>query len=228
LATEPERYLRKARESLASAQADVRAKRYNSAANRAYYAAFQAVVAALVWQSIRPTGAWQHKFVTNQFSGKLVRRRKVIPSGLASTIDGLFRTRVKADYESEDVSQIDAQSALRHAIRFVEEVERAMTRSTLREASAQYDTRSAEPEPSLDLVERRISELQELVRSKYPEAEFDVVRLGPSDYRVNTFINQRTYVGFNRLLGSWTSDVLVDDGVWIVVIPSRLSRTKDN
>ena len=65
--TEVERYLRKARESLASAAADVRAKRHNSAANRSYYAAFQAAVAALIHAGIqRPAATWQHRFVTSQ------------------------------------------------------------------------------------------------------------------------------------------------------------------
>lgn len=41
-------FLLKARESLASAEADLKAGRFNSAANRAYYAAFQAAVAMLV------------------------------------------------------------------------------------------------------------------------------------------------------------------------------------
>ncbi|MEO8457072.1 MAG: HEPN domain-containing protein [Chloroflexota bacterium] len=78
MATEHERYLRKARESLASAQADVRARRSNSAANRAYYAAFQAAVAALIQHDIRPTGNWEHEFVANRFSGKLVWRMNII------------------------------------------------------------------------------------------------------------------------------------------------------
>ena len=44
--TEAERYLAKASESLASARADNRARRYNAAANRAHYAAFQDAGAA--------------------------------------------------------------------------------------------------------------------------------------------------------------------------------------
>jgi uncharacterized protein (UPF0332 family) len=56
-------YLIKAVESLTSAQIDYMAARYNSCANRAYYACFQAAVAALLAAGIRPAsprGEWSH------------------------------------------------------------------------------------------------------------------------------------------------------------------------
>jgi HEPN domain len=48
-------YLTKAAESLTSAQIDFAAARYNSCANRAYYACFQGAVAALLAAGIRPS-----------------------------------------------------------------------------------------------------------------------------------------------------------------------------
>src|SRR5439155_542520 len=83
--------LRKARENLASAEADLSAGRLNSAASRAYYAAFQAAVAALIEQGISPRGeSWDHKFVISEFSGKLIRRRKVVSGRLTGTLDVLL------------------------------------------------------------------------------------------------------------------------------------------
>jgi uncharacterized protein (UPF0332 family) len=226
--TEAELYLRKARESLASAEADVAAGRYNSTANRAYYAAFQAAIAALIHNDIRPAErGWQHKFVTNQFSSKLVRRRKVLPSALVAKLEDLFRIRVIGDYESKDVSKEDAQSNSKDAAVFVEEVARAMKLNTLREASAEYEARLVATPPS-DLVQRRIDELEKLIKTKYPEARFDVVQLGPSDYRLNTFIKARTYRGLASVLKGRTIDILVDDDIWIVVIPHPLSELRNN
>ena len=225
--TDAERYLRKARESLASAEADVAAGRYNSAANRAYYAAFQATVAALIHNSIHPAKGWQHKFVSSQLSGKLIKRRKLLPSVLPASFDYLFRIRVLGDYEPDEESKKDAIGCAKAAARFVEEVDRAMKLSTIREASADYAA-SVAAAPTLELAERRINELEALIRTKYPEAQFGVIQLGASDYRLNVFINQRSYRGFSNLLGSRTSDILVDDDIWIVVIPHPLRELRGN
>ena len=226
--TDPERYLRKARESLASAKADVAVGRYNSAANRAYYAAFQAAVAALIHNSIQPAKAWQHKFVTSQLSGKLIKRRKLLPSVLTAMLDDLFRFRALGDYEPEDVSKTDASRGAKNAARFIQEVDRAVKLSTIREASAEYAA-SVAAAPSLELAERRIDELEALIRTKYPEAQFGVIQLGSSDYRLNVYIKQRSsYSAFSRLLGSRTTDILVDDDIWIVVIPHPLSELRNN
>ena len=46
----------KARESLAGARSEYEQSRYNNVANRAYYACFQAAVAALNDAGIRPLG----------------------------------------------------------------------------------------------------------------------------------------------------------------------------
>ncbi len=226
--TDAERYLRKARESLASAEADVAAGRYNSAANRAYYAAFQAAVAALIHNSIRPKEkGWQHKFVITQFSGKLVRRRKLFRAGLVPTIERLFQVRVIGDYETLDVSQGDAGKCSKNAALFVEEIDRTMKLSTIREASAEYQA-SVRAAPPLDLAEQRIDELQALILAKYPEAKFDVIQLGSSDYRLNAYLNLRSVWAFGKVLNGRTIDILVEDDIWIVVIPHPLRELRDN
>ena len=103
---EAEAFLRKARESLASAEADVRAGRFNSAANRTYYAAFQASVALLIENGIRPRGdAWDHRFVISQVSGKLIRRRELLTAAFGGALDRLLKTRLIADYRSSSVSR---------------------------------------------------------------------------------------------------------------------------
>ena len=225
--TDPERYLRKARESLVSAKADVAAGRYNSAANRAYYAAFQAAIAALIHNDIRPAQkGWQHKFVINQFSGKLVKRRKMFPAGLVPTIERLFQVRVVGDYETVDVSKGDAGKSFRNATLFVEEIERTMKLNTIREAAAEYQA-SVRAAPPLDLAEQRIDELQALILAKYPEAKFEVIQLGPSDYRLNAYLKLRSVWAFGKVLNGRTIDILVDDDIWIVVIPHPMSSLRE-
>jgi uncharacterized protein (UPF0332 family) len=109
---EADAYLAKAKESLASAEADLEAGRFNSAANRAYYAAFQASVAMLIEHGIRPRGfAWDHRFVIGQFSGKLITRRKVVPARLTGTLDVLLKRRLRADYRPAAVSQRETRDS---------------------------------------------------------------------------------------------------------------------
>ena len=106
-------FLAKARESLASAEADLRAARYNSAANRAYYAAFQAAVAALIEQGVGPRGAsWDHKFVISEFSGKLVKRRKLLSTRYSRVLNSLFTTRLFADYRADGIGRGTARRSV--------------------------------------------------------------------------------------------------------------------
>jgi hypothetical protein len=82
-------YLAKATESLSSAETDFAAARYNSCANRAYYACFQAAIAALLSASIRPNNPreeWSHEFVQSQFNGLLINRRKLYAMSLRRTL----------------------------------------------------------------------------------------------------------------------------------------------
>ena len=227
--TDPERYLRKARESLASAEADVAAGRYNSAANRAYYAAFQAAIAALIHNDIRPAEkGWQHKFVITQFSGKLIRRRKLLSAGLTETLEDLFSIRVIGDYEPHDVSRAQIERSIRNAARFVKEVEKSMKLSTLRESSAEYNAEVAAGNAALNVAEDRINELQDRIKAKYPLAQFAVVRFGPKDYRLNVFLKRAGSTMLHRVLKGRTIDILVDDDIWIVVIPHPLRELRNN
>jgi uncharacterized protein (UPF0332 family) len=93
-------YMAKAAESLASAQTDFTAARYNSCANRAYYACFQAAIAALLSAGVQPAnprGEWSHEFVQSQFNGLLINRRKLYPVSLRRVLRDTMEVREKAD-----------------------------------------------------------------------------------------------------------------------------------
>jgi uncharacterized protein (UPF0332 family) len=115
-------YLTKAVESLASAQGDYAATRYNSCANRVYYACFQAAVAALLVVGIRPAnprGEWSHEFVQSQFNGLLITRRKLYPAALRRVLRDTMEVREKADYTPSSVSVRVARRVLQEAQDFV-------------------------------------------------------------------------------------------------------------
>jgi uncharacterized protein (UPF0332 family) len=120
-------YLAKARESLASAEVDLQAGRFNSAANRAYYATFQAAVAALIQQGVGPRGAsWDHKFVISEFSGKLVTRRKLVAVRFAGVLDSLLTARLRADYRANSIGGKTGSRSVKEARGFVGELIRIL------------------------------------------------------------------------------------------------------
>jgi uncharacterized protein (UPF0332 family) len=122
-----EAFLAKARESLAAAEADLQAGRFNSAASRAYYAAFHAAVATLIEQGVGPRGAsWDHKFVISTFSGKLVRRRKLVPARFRGTLDTLFTARLFADYRANSVGRATARPSVTESRKLVDEIVRVL------------------------------------------------------------------------------------------------------
>jgi uncharacterized protein (UPF0332 family) len=124
-------YLFKAEESLAGAESELVAGRYNNCANRCYYACFQAAIAALQRSEIRPGGGgWGHDFVDAQFEGQLIFRRKVYPSGLRGTIRVNRGLRLTADYDPSSVSRVQANRASRRTREFITTIttrERAST-----------------------------------------------------------------------------------------------------
>ncbi|MGH2589072.1 MAG: HEPN domain-containing protein, partial [Dehalococcoidia bacterium] len=115
--TEVLAFLAKAEENLASAASELVNGRYNACANRCYYACFQAAIAALMTEGIRPPrgaqGEWGHAFVQAQFAGELANRRTVYPASLRDVLPRLQATRRRADYEPTPVSQTQASRCLR-------------------------------------------------------------------------------------------------------------------
>jgi uncharacterized protein (UPF0332 family) len=108
-------YLAKAEESLATAESEYTFGRYNSCANRSYYACFQAAVAALIREGIRPNKIWGHDFVQGQFVGQLIERRKRYSNDLRQVLPANQSLRDQADYRSDHVTQTQANRALRRA-----------------------------------------------------------------------------------------------------------------
>ncbi len=117
----------KARECLAGAESEFANGRYNNCANRCYYAAFQAAVAALdehgfVPASGRGRTTWSHEALPATFIGELINRRKVYPSELRETLARTASLREAADYTHDLISETQASRALRRTRTFVETI----------------------------------------------------------------------------------------------------------
>jgi len=116
-------YLSKALESLATAESEFVHGRFNSCANRCYYACFQAAIAALLWEGIRTSNDhWGHDFVHAQFVGQLVNRRKRYAADLRQVLVTNQALRDKADYHTDLVTQTQADRALGRCRTFVQAV----------------------------------------------------------------------------------------------------------
>jgi uncharacterized protein (UPF0332 family) len=115
-------YLAKAEESLRTAESEFANGRYNSCANRCYYACLQAAIAALLAEGIRARGQWSHEFVQGQFVGVLINKRKRYDPELRRVLADNQSLRDKADYRPELVTATQANRALRRSRLFVSAV----------------------------------------------------------------------------------------------------------
>jgi uncharacterized protein (UPF0332 family) len=112
-------YLAKAPESLLTAESEFANGRYNSCAKRCYYACFQAAIAAILREGIRPRGQWNHAFVQAQFIGVLLNQRHLYDRELRRVLSDNQSLRDKADYRAELVTATQAGRALRRTRTFV-------------------------------------------------------------------------------------------------------------
>ena len=112
-------YLAKAAESLQTAESEFANGRYNSCANRCYYACFQAAIAALLAEGIRSRGQWSHEFVQGQFVGVFIKQRHLYDRELRRVLADNQILRDKADYRPELVNATQASRALRRTRTFV-------------------------------------------------------------------------------------------------------------
>jgi uncharacterized protein (UPF0332 family) len=113
-------FLEKALESLDGTQSEAVNGRYNNAANRCYYASFQAAICALSRAGLKPRGAeWSHAYVPATFDGELINRRKLYAPGLRGVLVRNQLLRLKADYRESTVSQTEANRAVRRTRDFV-------------------------------------------------------------------------------------------------------------
>ena len=112
-------YVAKATESLLTAESAFVNGRYNSCANRCYYACVPAAIAALLREGIRPRGQWSHEFVQAQFVGVLLNQRKRYDPQLRRVLADNQSLRDRADYRPELVTATQASRALRRTRAFV-------------------------------------------------------------------------------------------------------------
>ena len=118
-------FLERAVESLDGAASEFVNGRRHNAASRAYYACFQAALAALIRFGIRPVAARSevsHSVVQAEFARELIQRRKVFPAELRVTLPELIGIRHAADYWATGVSEREAGRALARARTFVDAV----------------------------------------------------------------------------------------------------------
>jgi uncharacterized protein (UPF0332 family) len=101
----------RAKASLRAAELCLEHDLSDSAANRAYFAAFQAAICALESQGVNRK-EWTHKGVHSDFVQRFVRRRKVVPASFASALPNLMRLRHSGDYQQVGVSQRAAERAV--------------------------------------------------------------------------------------------------------------------
>jgi uncharacterized protein (UPF0332 family) len=111
-------FMKKAQDNLALAKYCLENGHFDASANRAYYAAFQAAIAALSAQGIT-NEKYEHKWVQANFNRELIRQRKIYPSRISSTLLDMILVRNHADYLDEPMSKKRAARQLARAEDFV-------------------------------------------------------------------------------------------------------------
>ena len=112
--------LAKARESLASAKADLRAGRLNGASSRSYYAMFHAARAALEMRGIA-TGGQRHGAIIGRFGRAFVKDGPLDPA-LGRALNKTLELRREGDYDLASPDADDVRVALRDAAALVEAI----------------------------------------------------------------------------------------------------------
>ncbi|MBF0228421.1 MAG: HEPN domain-containing protein [Desulfamplus sp.] len=97
-------FFNKAQANLNAAQLCFDNQLYDSCANRAYYAVFQAAIAALSDKGVNRSKP-DHKQIQADFSEKLIKRQKIYPTKLRSYLMDMQSVRNQADYTTENISK---------------------------------------------------------------------------------------------------------------------------
>jgi uncharacterized protein (UPF0332 family) len=116
-------FLAKAKENLKAAEILFDNQLYDASANRAYYAAFQSAISALLNNGIN-LDKIKHESIQALFSSELIHKRKIYPGHLKSYLSDLQTVRDIADYEIKTTSKKVASQQLKNAKEFITEVER--------------------------------------------------------------------------------------------------------
>jgi uncharacterized protein (UPF0332 family) len=115
-------FLAKANESIEGAKVELAGGRFNNAANRSYYAVFQAAIHALKLDGVRLPGGgaeWGHAFVEAQFVGLLINRRHRYDTNLREVIRENRKLREDADYTMTSVNAVRTSRAVQRAERLL-------------------------------------------------------------------------------------------------------------
>src|SRR5919205_4412131 len=140
-------YLTKAEQCLAGAALAVAHGHYNNAANRAYYAAFQAAIAALRTAGVEPPTPryWAHDFVLREYCARLARPHGAYPPRSAPVFKALQDERLKADYEVEMLGRLSGERALALAQEFVAAVRQRLGQEGACQPTARVPTTRSSP-----------------------------------------------------------------------------------
>ena len=113
-------WLDKANENLAAAQLCFDHGHFNACANRLYYAMFQAGIAAMVKHGLlQPNAQVGHDWLQANFSGQLIKHRKVFPAKFRSYLSEAYLLRVVADYEMRPAGKDNVSRQFKKAKEFV-------------------------------------------------------------------------------------------------------------
>ncbi len=111
-----------AQDDLETAELDLSAGKYRGAVNRAYYAMFHCVRAALLWHNIQRT---KHSGVEATF-GQILIKPQIIEPEYFDMYRMARETRESQDYErnAQEITEGEAQQILAKTKRFVERLEK--------------------------------------------------------------------------------------------------------
>ena len=115
-------FLDKARENLKAAELCAAQELYNACANRIYYAALHAAIAALAQRGIRIEKI-DHKLVQSEFNGKFIYRQKAYPAKFRTYLPDMQALRNLGDYTSDNVSKTRASQQLAHLREMLQQIE---------------------------------------------------------------------------------------------------------
>jgi len=97
-------FLSKAKENVKIAHISFERECYNACANRAYFAAFQAAIAALADKGIQNRKN-DHAWVQSEFNRRLIKNRKVYPDKMKTYLLNMQDVRNHADYSVEKIGK---------------------------------------------------------------------------------------------------------------------------
>ena len=124
-------YLEKAQSSLRVAEMALTSGEYDSCVSRAYYAMFQAEIAALIKLTDFRPSQWGHGRVQAEFNRRLIHAQKIFPAGLRFIHSDLIGRRHIADYEEKRIGRMTAERCVKKAKEMVIEIVRVLKREQL-------------------------------------------------------------------------------------------------